>query len=306
MSDHRWEETGRSHEGDKPKKMWIAYLFWLFLGILAAHRFYLRKNGWLQLFTVLLFGIGLVWVLADLFLIPSMVRHSRTGGEPAQRDPQGRGLILKIISVIFISIFGLCVIGYLIDPEALDGHMPAAPSADTENSALESEGEIGSLAPDNIDGSRPNSRSTAPEDRRRFAAFDEIVDGRRISASISGISITYRAGNEFIGEDAQPEALFVIVEYEYTNISDRPIGPFNSPDISLIAPSGAEYNSDNGATGLEMADRELNENALSDLNPMITYRSVELFEVAEGLFHQPGWIIKVELDRTEFFVRIEE
>ena len=52
----------------------ITYLLWFFLGVFSAHRFYLGKTGTalLQMFT--LGGLG-VWLLIDVFLIPSMVRE---------------------------------------------------------------------------------------------------------------------------------------------------------------------------------------------------------------------------------------
>ena len=56
------------------KDVGITYLLWFFLGLFSAHRFYLGKTGTalLQMFT--LGGLG-VWLLIDVFLIPSMVRE---------------------------------------------------------------------------------------------------------------------------------------------------------------------------------------------------------------------------------------
>ena len=54
----------------------IAYLIWLFLGIIGGHRFYFGHIGLglLYLFTAGLFGIG--WFV-DLFLISDLVRESQ-------------------------------------------------------------------------------------------------------------------------------------------------------------------------------------------------------------------------------------
>ena len=53
----------------------VAYVLWFFLGIVAAHRFYLGRAGTaiLQILSYLVL-IGFVWILVDLFLIPGMVR----------------------------------------------------------------------------------------------------------------------------------------------------------------------------------------------------------------------------------------
>ena len=57
-------------------ELFIAYLIWLFLGIIGGHRFYFGHIGLglLYLFTAGLFGIG--WFV-DLFLISDLVRESQ-------------------------------------------------------------------------------------------------------------------------------------------------------------------------------------------------------------------------------------
>jgi TM2 domain-containing membrane protein YozV len=56
----------------------VAYLFWFFLWIVSAHRFYLGRpaTAILQILSYLIL-IGFVWVLIDLFLIPGMIRDKR-------------------------------------------------------------------------------------------------------------------------------------------------------------------------------------------------------------------------------------
>ena len=66
------------------KSTGVAYLLWLFLGGLGAHRFYLGRTGsavgqllllllgWIPLFAGW-FVLG-IWLLVDAFLIPDMIR----------------------------------------------------------------------------------------------------------------------------------------------------------------------------------------------------------------------------------------
>jgi TM2 domain-containing membrane protein YozV len=56
----------------------VAYLFWFFLGIFSAHRFYLGRPGTaiLQILSYLVL-IGFLWLLVDAFLIPGMVRSKQ-------------------------------------------------------------------------------------------------------------------------------------------------------------------------------------------------------------------------------------
>jgi TM2 domain-containing membrane protein YozV len=76
------------------KSVGVAYLLWLFLGTLGAHRFYLGQTGtaivqlvltvigWITILVgvgVLLLAIVGVWVLVDAFMIPGMARDANIG-----------------------------------------------------------------------------------------------------------------------------------------------------------------------------------------------------------------------------------
>lgn len=56
----------------------IAYLFWFFLGLVSAHRFYLGRGGTavLQILSYFIV-IGFIWLLIDGFLIPGMIRERK-------------------------------------------------------------------------------------------------------------------------------------------------------------------------------------------------------------------------------------
>lgn len=68
-------ETRVTNEGPS---VVVAYLFWFFLGILSAHRFYLGRPGTaiLQILSYFIL-IGFIWLLIDAFLIPGMVRGNQ-------------------------------------------------------------------------------------------------------------------------------------------------------------------------------------------------------------------------------------
>jgi TM2 domain-containing membrane protein YozV len=55
-----------------------AYLLWIFLWFVSAHRFYLGRPGSAILQILCFFiVIGFVWVLIDAFLIPGMIRDKQ-------------------------------------------------------------------------------------------------------------------------------------------------------------------------------------------------------------------------------------
>ncbi len=66
-------ETRVSNDG---KNIVVAYLLWFFLGVFAAHRFYLGRplSAVLQILSYFIL-IGFLWWVIDFFLLPGMVRQ---------------------------------------------------------------------------------------------------------------------------------------------------------------------------------------------------------------------------------------
>lgn len=56
----------------------VAYLLWVFLGLVSAHRFYLGRAGTaiLQILTYFIL-VGFLWLLIDGFVIPGMIREKK-------------------------------------------------------------------------------------------------------------------------------------------------------------------------------------------------------------------------------------
>jgi TM2 domain-containing membrane protein YozV len=55
-----------------------AYLLWIFLWFVSAHRFYLGRPGSAILQILCYFiVVGFIWVLIDAFLIPGMIRDKQ-------------------------------------------------------------------------------------------------------------------------------------------------------------------------------------------------------------------------------------
>ena len=58
----------------------VAYLLWLFVGLLGGHNFYLKRTGvavtqLILTITIVGMAITIIWVLVDAFLIPGWVRN---------------------------------------------------------------------------------------------------------------------------------------------------------------------------------------------------------------------------------------
>jgi len=95
--------------------------------------------------------------------------------------------------------------------------------------------------------------------------------------------------------DASEGATFVAVAYKYKNISDSAISGFSSGvDIKLVSPDGNEYAPDLAASTGYAMEIGGNEKVVSDLNPGITVKGGDVFEVAKDKLKANGWKLNVE------------
>jgi len=92
-TDQRAPAYNRAAAPRAPREVWLAYVLLLFLGGFGIHRFYVGDTtsgvimliltlvGWVTaaflIGFVLIFAVA-VWLIVDLFLVPSMVRTANT------------------------------------------------------------------------------------------------------------------------------------------------------------------------------------------------------------------------------------
>ena len=109
-------------------------------------------------------------------------------------------------------------------------------------------------------------------------------------------------GDDIFQTKANQGAIFVAVQYMYKNVSSKPVSSFSLPKIRLVDGNGTEYEADIDASSSYATVLHLDEKILSDLNPGISSRGAEVFEVSKELFNPSTWRIKVKADGESFFV----
>ena len=115
--------------------------------------------------------------------------------------------------------------------------------------------------------------------------------------TVSKITQHNSLGNEFYQEKPAEGGIFIGVIWSYKNISNEPINIFNKPSIELISPDLVRYETAVGAsTALASSTEGLSEKALSDLNPGITTKTADAFEVSTELLNQSGWTVLIKCD----------
>lgn len=113
------------------------------------------------------------------------------------------------------------------------------------------------------------------------------------------ISVEERSvvGARYFEKKPSEGGTFVAVQYQYKNISDKPIGSFSTPIVKLVDKNGTQYSADAGASSNFATELKLDRKILSDLNPGITVYDASIFEVSKEQYTNSGWNILVKADK---------
>ena len=117
------------------------------------------------------------------------------------------------------------------------------------------------------------------------------------AVEVTVTEVEYRSGlgNEFFGSKASDAAVYVCVHYSIKNISDKPLpvisfsGPSQPGNLELISPTGTHYDLDLGASASYATELDSNSKILSDLNPGLTVRDADVFEISRDAASKSGW-----------------
>jgi hypothetical protein len=116
------------------------------------------------------------------------------------------------------------------------------------------------------------------------ASIGDTFRTEKFEITITSAGERSSVGSEFFVQQPSTGATFIAVQATIKNISSRPINSFSMPDIHLVAPDGIRFDPDIGASSSFATELDLDEKVFSDLNPGITVRSGNVFEVAKDQF----------------------
>lgn len=117
-----------------------------------------------------------------------------------------------------------------------------------------------------------------------------------IAYEIDGLGTRQFVGDRVFRQSASEGAEYVVVVWRFTNVSDRPIRAFGQPSLTLVDPKGATYSPDIGASAAYSTEAMLTDKVLSDVNPGVTIRAADAFEVRKGAFDD-DWSIFIDAGR---------
>lgn len=124
----------------------------------------------------------------------------------------------------------------------------------------------------------------------------EKISTEKFEIVVSSVSTRNSVGGQFFKEKAGQGAVFVVVNFRYKNISKEPIGAFSMPSIKIVDPNNISYDAAIGASGAYVAEINLDKRIASSLNPGITQKDADVFEVSKEIWGKEGWKVRISAD----------
>lgn len=150
---------------------------------------------------------------------------------------------------------------------------------------------------ENIDAGTETSSSSEAVEEKQYPKVGEMVKTDKFELTLTKSGARKSVGGAYLNQKASEGATFVTIQYQYKNISGKPLGSFSLPrKVQLIGPDGLKYDEDSGAGIYFKTEVKLDSKVLSDLNPGITSRDAAVFEIATESWSNPGWRALIDAD----------
>ena len=135
------------------------------------------------------------------------------------------------------------------------------------------------------------------EPKRPIANVGDVITTDKFEITVNNIEVRDHVGNNMFGSEASEGGTYVAVQWKYKNITDEPVGSFSTPSIKLVNEKDVKYDADIGASASYATELDLNSKVFSDLNPGITVKDAQVFEISKELLEGGNWAILVDSDK---------
>lgn len=142
-------------------------------------------------------------------------------------------------------------------------------------------------------GGSTQGATNAPAEADASFNIGDKISTKGATVRITSVKTAQAVGNEYLRETASEGGVLVVVDFTLTNDGEKPLNAYERPDIKLMDPSGTEYGPDAGKSGIYATTKDLNAKVFSDLNPGITTKSAEVFEIGASKYDPATWRVMV-------------
>ncbi|WP_077212318.1 DUF4352 domain-containing protein [Bacillus dakarensis] len=130
--------------------------------------------------------------------------------------------------------------------------------------------------------------------KEKVYAVGEVVAANKLEITVSKFEEKSKVGDQYVNKQASEGGTFVAIQYTMKNVSDEPVGMFDYPTLNLVDEKGTEYEADLDASSYYAVETDIdNSKIVSDLNPGITIKDTEVYEISKESFAQGKWYIQI-------------
>ena len=149
-------------------------------------------------------------------------------------------------------------------------------------------------ASENVAQQNPdNSVSSGGENDKAYNIGD-VITTDKFEIKVNSVETRKSVGGEYFSQTPSDGGVYVVVSYEVKNISDEPISAFLCPSVKLEDSGKITYDSDIGASSYYATEANLDTKIVSDLNPGITVKDAEVFEISEESYNAGGFSVYID------------
>lgn len=138
-------------------------------------------------------------------------------------------------------------------------------------------------------GGSSTSTPTAPA---KIYNIGEAITTDKYEYKITKVETRQKVGITYAEEKASDGATIVAIGFSVKNIGTKPMSSFEQPSLKLVDDKGTEYSTDIAKSSAYSMEVDPNQKVLSDLNPGITIKGADAFEVSKELFNRATWKLK--------------
>lgn len=155
----------------------------------------------------------------------------------------------------------------------------------------------------NTNGGATSGDKSAQQQDVTYKVGDKIAS-KNLEMTVTSVAERASVGTQYISEKASEGGTLVVVQWQYKNISNEPIGSFSQPRLYMNDQSGVEYSSDIGKSSSYATEIKLDTKVFSDLNPGITVKDAKVFEVSKEAYAKGGWSVVIKIDGKSYKVSL--
>lgn len=147
--------------------------------------------------------------------------------------------------------------------------------------------------------SSSSSQTTSTETKTKTETIYNIGDtiqNKKYEITVSNVSEAKKVGTQYLNSEPAEGGTYVCVDFSYKNISNGPMNSWDFPSIQLVDSNGTKYSNDISASSYYATEKDPNRKILSDLNPGITVKDNDVYEISIDSYSQGEWFLLIDND----------